>query len=75
MKDESEKRHYMVYTVDGITYLPHYQNQAKYVGPGYPKHNKKLFEPWELAAMGCKNKMEYLWKRTEFGKVKSNGSL
>lgn len=66
MKDELEKRHYMVYVIDGVTYLPHYRNANRYVAPGWSRH-PKTYEPAMLFAMGAKTRMEYLWKRAEFG--------
>lgn len=74
MLDETDKKHYMVYVIDGVTFLPHYQNSKKYVSPGYPYHTHRTYEPWELQAMGGKTKMEFLWRRAELGKVK-HGSL
>lgn len=67
-KDESEKQYYLVYVVDGIPYLPHYRDSGKYVAPGWSRH-PKTYESAELFAMGAKTRMEYLWKRVEFGQT------
>jgi hypothetical protein len=53
---------YKVYSLKGITYLPHYLKHV-YVSPGYEKHGKTHTEE-ELLSLGAIPKTEMLWLRS-----------
>ena len=67
MREVAEKKDYLTYNLNGITYLPHYQNSNLYIGPGYPRHNKNIYKPDDLLAVGAKAVMLHIWKRMENG--------
>lgn len=57
------------YTGNGVTYVPHFRNQSVFIGPGYPKKNKKLWTESELQKAGAKRKVTMLWPRGTTGVV------
>ena len=68
-KDYAEKKDYLTFTLNGITYLPHYQDAKLFVSLGYPRHNKNIYTSAELLTMGAKASMMHLWKRAEHSKA------
>jgi hypothetical protein len=70
-RELAEKKDYLTFTLNEITYLPHYQDAKLYVGPGYPRQNKSVYTSAELLAKGAKASMLHIWKRAEHGKVQS----
>lgn len=67
MKDSlNDKREYTVYVYQGITYVPHYQDAAKYVGPGYPRFTDKVYTAHELLDAGAKPQQLMLSPRPEY---------
>lgn len=58
-----------VYTLDGVTYVPHYRNSSVYVGPGYPKFTTARYAAHELIDAGAKREERMLWTRSHFGVV------
>lgn len=66
MKSEYDEKHqYVVYRLNGITYVPHYRDVNYYVGPGFPRQNSDIFTPDELLAVGAVPHGAFLWKRAE----------
>lgn len=72
-KDYAEKKDYITFKLNGITYLPHYQDSKLFVGPGYPTHNTHVYTSADLLDAGAKASMAHLWKRVEhsLGKTSS----
>jgi hypothetical protein len=70
MRDSMEKELYDVLILNGIKYLPHYQNSAVFVGPGY-KEGGVAYSRAYLEQYGATNAREFLWVRSEYGKVKN----
>ena len=71
MRELAEKKDYLTFNLNGVTYLPHYQDSKLYVGPGYPRHNKNIYTSADLLTMGAKASMSHIWKRVEHGKLHS----
>ena len=63
--EDVEKAQYVVYKLNGITYVPHYKDYKFYVGPGFPKANGDIFTSDELMAAGATPHGMFLWKRAE----------
>lgn len=57
------------FRLGSVTYVPHYQSPAYYVGPGYPKHTDALWTETTLRAMGAKEVSEFLWHRPRLAKA------
>jgi hypothetical protein len=72
MKDYAEKKDYLTFKLDGITYLPHYQDAKLFVGPGYPRLTKAVFTSDELLQAGAKASMLHLWIRPKYEKVSAH---
>lgn len=58
---------YTVFKLNGVTYVPHYRDVKRYVGPGYPKNNTNVFTTADLFSAGAKPETAMLWKRSEYG--------
>lgn len=50
-------------SLNGILYLPHYQEQNRFVSPGYGLTHWLTFSGIELIALGAKVVNEALWLR------------
>jgi len=59
----AEKDIYTVYQLGEIPYLPHYQNTASYVGPGYMTHNTTIYTSAKLTKAGALSRQELLFTR------------
>ena len=46
--DKVELHKYTTFKLDGITYVPHYRDVKRYVGPGYPRHTTDVFTASDL---------------------------
>jgi hypothetical protein len=57
------------YQLNGVTYLPHYRNDAFFVGPGYPRHNSAVYTKEELSLSGANKVALMLWSRGKTGIV------
>jgi coproporphyrinogen III oxidase-like Fe-S oxidoreductase len=57
------------YELRGIVYVPHYRNNAIFVGPGYPRHNVTIYTAADLLALGAVERTEFLWQRGTGGRV------
>lgn len=60
-----------VYILNGITYVPHYQNRNLFVGPGYPVGQGKpkpthTYTAAELLDAGATSSEMPLWPRPQF---------
>ena len=53
------------YLLDGVTFLPHYQEPGLFVGPGYGKHNRTKHTAFGLAMFGAEPIVLMLWERTQ----------
>lgn len=53
------------YLLDGVTFLPHYQEPGLFVGPGYGKHNRRRYTASSLRALGAEPTVMMLWERTQ----------
>ena len=51
------------YLLNGVTFLPHYQEPGLYVGPGYGKHNHRKYPAFELTMLGAEPIVLMLWER------------
>lgn len=65
--DRVELHKYTTFKLNGITYVPHYRDSKRYVGPGYPRHTTDLFTASDLFSAGAVPTISFLWKRSEFG--------
>lgn len=65
----ADKQEYVVYDLNGITYLPHYRNKNVFVGPGYPFNNMTRYTDLELQLRGAKPRSMMLWHRGDSGRV------
>ena len=65
VKDTAETKDYLTFELNGVTYLPHYQNSKLFVGPGYPRLNKKLYTADDFLKAGAKGRTTQLWHRAE----------
>jgi hypothetical protein len=52
-----------VYRVGQVLYLPHYTKPNLFVGPGFPKHDPRMFFKGELLARGAIKDQAMLWPR------------
>jgi hypothetical protein len=52
-----------VFVLHGIPYLPHFQDEGKYVSPGYGVTHLDRYTPQELVLLGAKRIFEPLWPR------------
>ena len=64
-----EHKEHHAFVLKGITYIPHYRNDAVFVGPGYGKHNFDRYTGPELLLKGAKPTTEFLWPRGQHGIV------
>lgn len=53
----------VVYVLDGIPYLPHYQHDGLFVGPGYGVQNAKVYSAAQLMRAGARQSHHELWVR------------
>lgn len=65
----AEKFEYVVYDLNGVTYLPHYRNKNIFIGPGYPHQNMTRYSDKELQMMGAQPRVEMLWRRGDSDRV------
>lgn len=65
--EKAELFKYTVFKLKGITYIPHYRDSKRYVGPGYPRHQTDVFTAGELFSRGATPEIAMLWKRSEYG--------
>jgi hypothetical protein len=66
----AERDNYPVYTVNGITYVPHFYNDSFFVGPDYARNNR-AYTPEFLIRNGARKETAYLWKRGTTGRVEN----
>ena len=59
------------YQVNGVTFLPHYRNDAFFIGPGYPRYSSAVYTANDLVLAGGKKVSLMLWTRGKTG-VMSN---
>ena len=59
----TDKTSYIVYTLAGITYLPHYQKLNCYVRPGYGRQHYAEYNAAQLVNAGAITSTEYLMNR------------
>lgn len=57
------------YSLNGVTYVPHFRNVSVYVGPGYPRHTTQRYTAAELIAAGATKAVSMLWSRGVHGTV------
>jgi hypothetical protein len=58
-----DKSSFIVYTFNGITYLPHYIKRNCYVKPGYGRQHYCEFTAMQLVNAGAITSTEYLMNR------------
>jgi len=61
--DPADKVSTIVYTLNGITYLPHYRHVNAYVKPGYGRAHFEEMSAAELIFAGAITSTEYLFSR------------
>ncbi len=60
----ADREECVVYSLNGITYVPHYKTPSMYVGPAYHEvHCPIMYTPSELKLGGAKEGRMYLWSR------------
>jgi len=52
-----------VYSLGQFTFVPYHHNKKLYVGPGYGRHNMRLYNTLELEKAGAVKSMHLLWER------------
>lgn len=57
------------YQVNKVLYLPHYRNDSVFVGPGYPRVDKRTWSVAQLVEAGATRIAIMLWPRSKFGEV------
>jgi len=57
------------YKLYEVTYLPHYRNENLFVGPGYPRHNQRVYTVDELVKAGAYRLTMLLWSRGKMGVI------
>jgi hypothetical protein len=70
-EDKAELYRYTSFKLNDITYVPHYRDTKRYVGPGYPRHTNATFTASDLFSAGAVPTISFLWKRSEFGILKA----
>ncbi|CAB5194627.1 hypothetical protein UFOVP169_23 [uncultured Caudovirales phage] len=58
-----DKTTFIVYRLNGLTYLPHYQKINCYVRPGYGRWNYAEYNAAQLVNAGAITSTEYLMNR------------
>lgn len=53
----------LVYTLAGVTYLPHYVYKDRFVRPGCSRTQPATWSSKQLEAAGAKPAFRYLWPR------------
>jgi len=73
-REYAEKKDYVTFKLNGITYLPHYQDSKLFVGPGYSRHTKTVYTSTQMLEAGAKASIMHLWRRVEYslGKTDNN---
>ena len=66
IKEMNERFQYVVYKLNGVTYVPHYKDTKFYVGPGFPKHNSAIYTADDMLRAGAVPHGAMLWKRAEY---------
>lgn len=61
--DTADKASFIVYTLAGITYLPHYIKRNCYVKPGYGRQHYAEFTAAQLVNAGAITSTEHLFTR------------
>ena len=61
--DRAEKISTIVYTLNDITYLPHYKKINCFVRPGYGRQHYEELSAMQLIFAGAKTSTEYLFTR------------
>ena len=74
ISESSPLVNYVTYKLGNITYLPHYRNWNVFVGPGYPRTNRRRYTAAELVNAGAKSADQMLWPRSEHGII-TDGNL
>ena len=64
-----------VFVLDGITYVPHYQNRQLYVAPGASKEHCVTYTADELARAGARPEFLMLWPRPELNHMKAANAI
>ena len=67
--DTAETQLHIVYSINHITYVPHYRNSSVFVGPGYPRHTQAQYSVMDLVAAGAQKDTLALWHRSSTGTV------
>lgn len=70
VENESERAIYTVYTLGGVTYVPHFQNDSVFVGPGYDESGIAYSAQYLIAA-GAQPQEASLWRRGTSSRIKN----
>ena len=65
-----ERGEYPVYKLGGVTYVPHFQNDSVFVGPGHDKSGI-AYRASYLIGLGAKEERAMLWKRGTSSVIKN----
>jgi hypothetical protein len=57
------------YQANGVLYLPHYRNDSVFIGPSYPRMDRRTWSAAELIKAGATRVAIMLWPRSKFGEV------
>jgi hypothetical protein len=69
MSDHAPTVNTTTYVINNVTYVPHFRNVNVFVGPGYPRSNRRLYTSDELLAAGATAVPKFLWSRGEHGNI------
>jgi hypothetical protein len=69
MSDSVERYPTATYRLGEVLYVPHYRNLSVFIGPGYPKLDKRTYTVFALEDAGAVKETHMLWSRSLFGEV------
>ena len=69
-KSLAERGTYRIYYLNGVAFLPHY-NQNCYIRPGYGFEHWNSYHEFDLICLGAESRIESLWTRANIEEVKA----
>jgi hypothetical protein len=68
-RDSTPGEFQKVYRHGDVVYVPHFRNSDMFVGPGYPRFTKQIYNEFELVRGGAVQESMPLWTRGKYGIV------
>ena len=68
-RDSTPREFQKVYRHGDVVYVPHFRNSDMFVGPGYPRFTKQIYNEFELVRRGAVQESMPLWTRGKYGIV------